>query len=219
MSFSLVSQNPKSGMPLIPQALGAVGGGLGYLGFPAAQTALKRSSYTIRPFRGPQTTLDRMAKDALGTRGERSMEVRQFTELVLRGVRPKDYLGEILAIRNLFVQPSPWVRGVALFRYANDPLHVEMVKDPQRQVEELNAYGTTTVDCDDVSLMGATMCLCIGRAVQLVAMGFEPGHLSHVAITAQEPKTKKWILLDGVAGPREKEAAGRAKELLKITLD
>ena len=147
------------------------------------------------------------------------MEVRLFTEAMLRGVQPKDYLGEILAIRNVFVQPSPWVPGIALFHYTNDPRHVEMVKDPQRQVEEINAFGSTVVDCDDVSTMAATMALCIGRNVNIIAMGFEPGHLSHVAITVQEPKSGKWILLDGVAGPREKEAAGKAKQLLKMKLD
>lgn len=207
-------------MPLMPQALaGGASVGGGFLGFAAEQAAFRPSSYTVRPFRGPETTLKQMADAALGARGERSMEVRQFTEWALRGVQPKDYLGEILAIRNVFVQPSPWVPGIALFRYANDPRHVEMVKDPQRQVEEINAYGSTVVDCDDVSTMAATMCLTIGRNVTLVAMGFAPGKLSHVAITAQEPKSEKWILLDGVAGPRELEAAGRAQTLLKMKLD
>jgi len=220
MSFALSTPHASSRLPLLPQALsGGPANGLGFLGFPAAQAAFRAQSYTIRPFRGPQTTLERMAQDALGARGERSMEVRQFTEAMLRGVQPKDYLGEILAIRNVFVQPSPWVKDIALFHYTNDPRHVEMVKDPQRQVEEINAFGSTVVDCDDVSTMAATMALCVGRNVSLIAMGFEPGHLSHVAVTVQEPKSGKWILLDGVAGPREREAARRAKQLLKMKLD
>src|SRR3990167_3308273 len=136
MSFALTTPHASSRLPLLPQALsGGSGapGGLGYLGFPASQAAFRPQSYSIKPFRGPQTTLERMAHDALGARGERSMEVRQFTEWALRAVQPKDYLGEILAIRNVFVQPSPWVKNIALFHYTNDPRHVEMVKDPQRQ--------------------------------------------------------------------------------------
>jgi hypothetical protein len=220
VSFSaLVARHPASQLPLLPAAFARGAGGLGYLGFPVAQVALSAATYSVRPFRGPQTTLDRMSEDAMGPRGQQSMEVRQFTEHVVRAVQPKDYLGEILVIRNVLVQPSPWVRGIALFRYANDPRHTEMVKDPQRQVEEINAFGSTVVDCDDIATMAAAMCLSLGRAVQLVAMGFEPGRLSHVAICAQEPKTSKWILLDGVAGPREAEAAGRAKNLHKVTLD
>lgn len=86
-------------------------------------------------------------------------------------------------------------------------------------VREILENGYTVTDCDDTSTMAATMCLQIGRPVELVAMGFAPGQLSHVAVRAKEPKTGKWIILDGVAGPREKEAAGKAKELLIQSLD
>jgi hypothetical protein len=174
---------------------------------------------TVQAFRGPKDTLDKMAEAALGARGEQSFLVRQFTEWLLRGVQPKDYLGEILAIRNVLVAPSPFVEGIALFRYVNDPRHVEMVKDPERQVTEIMEQGSTLVDCDDYSTMAATMALVIGRAVELVAMGFEPGSLSHVAVRIQEPKTKQWIVVDGGAGPREREAASKAKELMVRSLD
>jgi hypothetical protein len=173
----------------------------------------------VQSFGGPRDTLEKMADAALGPRGERSIIVRRFTEWVIQGVQPKDYLGEILAIRNALVQPSPFRPGMALFHYTNDPRHVELVKDPERQVTEILETGSTMVDCDDVSTMAATMALIIGRNVDLVAMGFEPGSLSHVAIRVQEPKTQQWIILDGVAGPREKEAAGKAKELMVRSLD
>jgi hypothetical protein len=160
-----------------------------------------------------------MAQHCLGPRGEKSMLVRQFTEYVVGYIQPKDYLGEILAIRHCFVQSSPKLQGVPLFRYVNDPRHVEWVKDPERMVSEINEIGTTSVDCDDISTMAATMCLQIGREVELVALGFSPGSLSHVGVRAKEPKSSQWIWLDGVAGPREREAAGRAKELLVWSLD
>ena len=155
-----------------------------------------------------------MCRHALGPRGEQSILVRQFAESLLRYVHPKDYLGEILTIRNALVQGSPFAPGAALFRYTNDPRHVEMVKDPQRIVEEILTYGSALVDCDDQAMFAGTLCLVIGREVEFVAMGFEPGSLSHVAVTAREPKSGQMILLDGVAGPREAEAAGRAKEIL-----
>lgn len=174
---------------------------------------------TVRPFRGPRDTLSTMATHVLGDRGERSMLVRQFTEWVLRDVHPKDYLGEIIAIRNCFVQYSPMRPGTPLFRYTNDPRHVEMVKDPERIVTEILQHGTCLLDCDDSAEMAATMLLQIGRKVELAAMGFVPDSLSHVGVRAEEPKSQRWIWLDGVAGPREREAAGRAKELLTWSLD
>jgi hypothetical protein len=170
-------------------------------------------------FRGPKDTIDLITSHCLGEFGERSMLVRQFTEWVLRGVQPKDYLGEILALRNVFVQPSPWVQGHALFHYINDPRHVEMVKTPDRMVREILEQGSTLVDCDDVTCMLATMGLLIGRNVELVALGFAVDSLSHIAVRIQEPKTSQWIWCDGVAGPREKDAAGRAKTILTKSLD
>lgn len=156
---------------------------------------------------------------ALGHRGEKSHVVRQFTEWVIRDVTPKDYLGEILAIRNALVQPSPWKPGVPLFRYANDPLHVEWIKDPQRMVEEIHEHGTVICDCEESSTMAATMLLQLGRSPQFVAVGFAPRQLTHVGVRVIEPKSGKWIWIDSVAGPREREAAQRAVEVLTLSLD
>lgn len=160
-----------------------------------------------------------MAEVTLGDRGERSILVRRFTEWVLRDVWPKDYLGEIIAIRNCLVQPSPTLRGVPMFRYVNDPRHVEMVKTPERMVTEIMQYGTTQTDCDEQAVQAATMALQIGRHPQFVALGFAPGSLSHVACRVKEPKSDTWIWLDSVAGPRERDAASKAKEILTWDLD
>lgn len=174
---------------------------------------------TVRAYRGPSDTLAKMAEHALGRDGEQSMRVRAFTEHVLREVWGKDYLGEILAIRNCFVARSPKMPWAPLFKYANDPRHVEMVKTPDRMVREIHEFGSTVVDCDDTSTLAATMALQCGREVELVAMGFSPRSLSHVAVRVKEPKSGQWILLDGVAGPREREAAGKAVELMIKSLD
>lgn len=147
------------------------------------------------------------------------MLVRMFAEYVVRDVAPKDYLGEILAIRNIFVQPSPFRPGTPLFKYVNDPRHVELVKTPERQVIEIMEHGCAVTDCDDSSTMAAALCLLIGREVELVAMGFKNRSLSHVAVRCKEPKSDQWIILDGVAGPREREAAGKAVEIAIKSLD
>lgn len=172
---------------------------------------------SLSGFRGPVTTLDGMARVALGVHGEKSAVVRRLTEFFTGRVAPKDYLGEILAVRNAFVQKN--TEGVPYFRYTNDPKHVELLKTPFRQALEINENGQTLVDCDDIAAMAATMLLQLGREVELVAMGFAPGSLSHVAVRAKEPKSGQWIFIDGVAGPREAEAARRAKEITVRKLD
>lgn len=186
--------------------------GQSFLGKPPEQVRLSR-------FTGPEDTLAAMERIALGPRGEQSPLVRQFTEAVVRDVHPKDYLGEILAIRNCFLQPSPTRRGTPLFHYVNDNRHVEWIKDPMRLVEEILEHGTTLCDCDESSLMAAVMGLQVGREVEFVALGFKPRQLTHVGTRIREPKSNTWIWIDPVAGPREREAAETAQEVLRWSLD
>jgi hypothetical protein len=83
----------------------------------------------------------------------------------------------------------------------------------------LPEHDVTVQNCDDMAQMAATMAMQIGREVELVALGFAPGSLSHVGVRVKEPKSSQWIWLDGVAGPREREAAATAKELLVLSLN
>lgn len=179
----------------------------------------KLPNATLSPFGGAKDTLRLMSQLALGDDGERNMMVRQFTTFVVADIWPKDYLGEILAIRNVFLQPSPSRPSAALFRYTNDPRHVEAIKTPRRMVEEIMEHGTTAVDCDEIATMAMAMLLQLGRNCEAVALGFAPNALTHVGVRAQEPKSKRWIWMDAVAGPKESEAARRAKEILVWSLD
>jgi hypothetical protein len=88
-------------------------------------------------FSGSPDTLRAMIRAAHGPRGEQSVLVRAATEAATSGLVPKDYLGEIVAVRN-------WVAENV--RYMNDPLHVEWVKDPQRLIEE-RMRGEAVGDC------------------------------------------------------------------------
>lgn len=151
--------------------------------------------YLLTRFRGSPDTLRKMREHALGDRGERSLEVRMLTEAVTRQLRPKDYLSEILAVRNFCTTHV---------RYMNDPLHVELIKDPQRLVEEIDAFGRTVADCDEIAQLIATMLLTTGRDAQFVVCGFDaPGDYSHVFARVREPKSGEWIVVDPVAGQDE----------------
>jgi hypothetical protein len=159
--------------------------------------------HSIGPFRGPVTTIATMVQQVRGERGERSVLVRSVTERVVRGLQPKDYLSEILAIRN-------WVAEHC--RFLNDPLTTEWVKDPQRIVEEILHYGVANCDCDEISELMATMARQIGREAEFVTVGFgRQGSYSHVFCRVKEPKSNTWIVCDPVAGTDE------AKMLRKVT--
>lgn len=148
--------------------------------------------HTIRPFRGPGTTIATMTEMAKGNRGERSVLLRSVTESIVRELQPKDYLSEILAVRHFVASHG---------RYLNDPLATEFVKDPQRMAEEILAHGKTTVDCDELALLIATMARQLGREAEFVTVGFgAPGRFSHVFTRVLEPRSNRWIVCDPVAG-------------------
>jgi len=155
----------------------------------------------MQSFRGSPDTLQRMREQTWGPRGEQSQTVRFLTEQVTSGLRPKDYLGEILAIRNF---------ALARVRYVNDPLHIERIKDPERMAWEIATLGSTSADCDEIAQLIGTMGLQIGRNADFVVVGFGgPGDFSHVFARLQEPKTGQWIICDPVAGSDEGGMARR----------
>jgi hypothetical protein len=96
---------------------------------------------------------------------------------------------------------------------------VEYIKDPQRLVEEISEQGSTQCDCDELTILGATMCLQLGREVEFVAAGYGKGELTHVGYRVKEPKSGRWIWCDPVAGPRERDAASNAVETLNWSVD
>lgn len=148
--------------------------------------------HKLSGFHGPPDTLAGMVAAAQGPRGEQSMLVRTLTEEAVGQIWPKDYLGEILAI-------NAWVSERV--HYINDPLHVELLKDPQRICEEIAAKGFARGDCDDIAVLMATMCLQVGRDAQFVVAGFgKKGSYSHVFARVKDPRSGQWVVLDPVAG-------------------
>lgn len=150
---------------------------------------------TIRPFHGPSDTVSAMIDAIVGPRGEQSTLVRGVKDHIIRNVQPKDYLSEILAVRNFCHEKC---------KYSNDALGVEQVQDPERQCDQIIKHGIVVDDCDDVCTLIACLCRQLGREVEIVIVGFgPPGSYSHVFCRVKEPKSGKWIVLDPVAGTDE----------------
>ncbi len=163
---------------------------------------------TVEPYRGTDHTVQRMIELARGDRGERSIKVRRHTEQIIGNIRPKDYASEIVAI-------CRWWGNAG--RYTRDPVHIEMLRDPERMVDDA-LMGKLAMDCDEQALAIGTSCLCIGAPVRFVTVGFDhrypgrPKNHSHVFCTAQDPRTKLWWVLDPVAGRRTAPMLKRIKQ-------
>jgi hypothetical protein len=150
---------------------------------------------SIRPFHGPEDTVHAMIDAIVGPRGEQSTLVRGVKDHIIRDIQPKDYLSEILAVRNFVHEKC---------KYSNDALGVEQVQDPERICDQIIKYGKAVGDCDECATLIATLCRQLGRETEIVIVGFgRPGSYSHVFCRAKEPKSGKWIVLDPVAGTDE----------------
>lgn len=157
----------------------------------------------IRPFHGPADTIVLMISMTVGPRGEQSTLVRSLKDHIVRDLAPKDYLSEILAVRNFVAEKV---------KYSNDALAVEQVQDPERLCEQIVKNGRAVADCDEIALLIGTLCRQLGREVCYVTVGFgKPNSFAHVFAIVLEPKSKRWIICDPVAGTDE------AAMLAKVT--
>ena len=168
---------------------------------------------TTEPYRGTDHTVATMVR--LAKEGERSIPVRRHTEQIVSNIRPKDYASEIVAICRW------WGNAI---RYTRDPLHVEMLRSPDRLLKDALA-GRLTADCDEAALAIGTSCLTIGAPVQFVTVGFksrlpgQPKVHTHVFCRAQDPRTKVWWVLDPVAGRRVNGMLKRVRQYTIFEVD
>jgi transglutaminase-like putative cysteine protease len=99
-------------------------------------------------------------------------------------------------------------------RYQRDPLTVELVKTPMATLE------TGVGDCDDIATLLAAMVLLCGSEARFVTVGFRRGGpFTHVFCEGRDPKTKRWVTLDPVAGPHTPEMLGRIREFKLHVVD
>lgn len=162
---------------------------------------LDSTHYELRTFSGSRDTLRQMRDHCWGEHGEKSLRVRQLAEEIVRDIWPKDYFSEMLAIRAF---------ATSKIIYRPDPLHVELIKTPERIADEVTAYGKAQCDCDEIGQMIACLLLVLGRYADFAVVGFgKPGDYSHVFARGREPKSGETIILDPVAGQKEREMANR----------
>jgi hypothetical protein len=163
---------------------------------------------TTVPYRGTDHTVQAMISLARGDRGEKSIKVRRHAEQIIGGVRPKDYASEGIAC-------ARWWGNAG--RYTRDPVHVEMLRDPERLVDDALA-GKLAMDCDEFGVAIGTSCLVLGLPIQFVTVGFsprlpgQPKIHTHVFVRAQDPRTKIWWVLDPVAGRRTGQMLSRVRQ-------
>lgn len=111
--------------------------------------------------------------------GKKSLPIRQTALSIVQSIPEKDHFAEISAI-HAFVRDQ--------IRYVRDINGVETIAQPDKLLE----IGAG--DCDDKSVLVASLLEAIGYTTRFVAVGKFPGRYSHVL---PEVNVKgKWIALE-----------------------
>lgn len=129
--------------------------------------------------------------------GKRNPDVRQIAADVLRGTKPREWEKSAKAL-------FEWTRKN--IRYTLDPHGVEFFQSAQRSTEV--GIG----DCDDQSIVLASLLLSVGIPVILRVIGLKGQRVyQHIYVLAGVPphNPKKWIALDA---SRDEEAGWELPE-------
>lgn len=94
-------------------------------------------------------------------------EIIALARHIVSSVAQKDFTGEVSALQN-FVRDS--------IRYTQDVNEVETVQAPNITLQ--TAHG----DCDDQSVLLATLLEAVGHPTRFAAIGFEPDNFEHVYV-------------------------------------
>ncbi len=146
---------------------------------------MKLSSVPIKIFRQKLSAGEAGVAETLGAmrrlvqQGKKNINVRLTALQLVEGLPQKDFVGEVRALHR-FVRDR--------MRYVKDISGVETLHTPERLLE----IGQG--DCDDKSVLLASLLESLGHPTRFAAIGFLPGHFSHVLVETK--LGKKWLPLE-----------------------
>jgi len=129
-------------------------------------------------------TLRRMA--SLARRAVSYVPLRDLAVRLQAGLYTVTAVDYAVAVRE-------WVRG----RMRLTGEREEMLKSPERMVDEINAWGWTYGDCDDASTLTAALLASVGFRVRFRAIGIRSAEPEHVV--AEVMIGGVWYPLDSTA--------------------
>lgn len=141
--------------------------------------------------------------------------VRQLGINILNqaGTQSHNHLDEAIAI-------GEWVKHNV--RYMKDPQGTELLQDPILMIEKCEK-GECRGDCDDMSLLTATLLVAIGIQpfYKIVRWKSDKGHFNHIYIAVKEGNFKqerKWFTIDPIVKdkPIGYEINSQSSRLIKI---
>lgn len=142
-------------------------------------------------------------------------EIRNFAIKIINeaGVKDQNYLDEIRAIAN-YIHKN--------FRYIRDPKRNEFIITPLESIRKIES-GNLRGDCEDMSLLGATLIASIGGTPYFTIVKYsEKAHgYQHIYLTVLErnrTKKKEKLVIDAIvkSKPIGYEVKSKIKKYFKV---
>lgn len=115
----------------------------------------------------------------IARQGKKSLAVRQLAMRIISSVMQKNYVAEVRAIQ-------AYVRDQ--IRYTMDINGVETVQTPDKTIQFNQG------DCDDKSVLTASLLESVGHPARFVAIGREPNVFEHVLVETRV--ANKWVAVE-----------------------
>lgn len=118
-----------------------------------------------------------------------SRVVRLFAIKIIRErhVAPKDYMGEIEALFEFVQRDIP---------YRKDAAFLDTFTEPEQQIKDY-LFGAPSGDCDDKSVLLASLLIALGHVPRFVLTNNMPGgKYTHIYVEVKHPKENSWIGLE-----------------------
>lgn len=148
--------------------------------------------------KGNLQTISFMSKAAKKAAGK--PQVRAFATKILQMYRvgSHQYKDEALAIGD-FVKNH--------VRYVRDPRDHELLQDPVMMINQIEKHGFSSGDCDDMSLLNATLLLSVGFNPKFRAVRYkdQKGNYNHIYVVVYDqnyPERPSRIVLDSILKDR-----------------
>lgn len=135
-----------------------------------------------------------------------SPEIKNAIEIILPGVNLQDYPTIFATIRNYIKNTMQYVPdGDEARLFGFDGSDLELVKSPKAILES----GRYDCDCASTLIASILLSLCIPvRFVIISTLPFSetgPGGWTHVYTEGYDSNEKKWVVIDPVSHPDEKQ--------------
>jgi len=132
--------------------------------------------------------------------------IQDLAHQITSDIHPSDKKSQMMAIMNWILVNMIYIHdedeGRRLFGTDGD---VELVKSPTATLE------SGRYDCDCIATFIASLMLALGIKPKFIVVGFSPDYMTgpdgyeHVYVTGFDDNSGRWIIIDPVSNPDEKQ--------------